>query len=153
MAKKKSGLNVSTPVLYILLGALLVIFRSQTLEWAMTLAGIFFIVSGVIDISKKNMLGGIVNLVIGIAVLVLGWAITGIVLLVLGVFIAIKGLVDFLGVMKLKKKKRTFIKMILPILTIVVGLALAFGNGLDYVIIAVGVILIVDGLLGFVGKK
>ena len=119
----------------------------------MTLAGIFFIVSGVIDISKKNMLGGIVNLVIGIAVLVLGWAITGIVLLVLGVLIAIKGLVDFLGVMKLKKKKRTFIKMILPILTIVVGLALAFGNGLDYVIIAVGVILIVDGLLGFVGKK
>ena len=82
---KKSKVSVSTPVLYIILGALLVVFRSQMLNWAMTLAGLFFIITGIIDIAKKRILGGAINLIIGIAILVLGWALTNIVLLVLGV--------------------------------------------------------------------
>ena len=150
---KKSNSSFSSPILYIILGALLVVFRSQMLNWAMTLAGIFFIVSGAVDISKKNTVGGIVSLIIGIAILVLGWALASIVLLVLGVLIAIKGLIELVDVLKLKKKKRSFIKLIFPILTIIVGLALAFGNGLDFMIVAVGVILIVDGVLGIIGAK
>ena len=152
MAKKKS-VSVSSPILYIVLGALLAIFRSSMLNWAMTLAGLFFIVMGIVDLTKKKMLGGIINIVIGVAILVLGWVITSIVLLVLGILIAIKGATELVEVMKLKKKKRTFFKLIFPIITIIVGLALAFGNALDYVILAVGVILIVDGILGLVGAK
>ena len=150
---KKSKVSVSTPVLYIILGALLVVFRSQMLNWAMTLAGLFFIITGIIDIAKKRILGGAINLIIGIAILVLGWALTNIVLLVLGVLIALKGFVEFLGVMKLKKKKRSLLKIAFPVLTMVVGLGLAFGNTLDYIIIAVGVILIIDGILGIIGAK
>ena len=152
MAKKKS-VSVSSPILYIVLGALLAIFRSSMLNWAMTLAGLFFIVMGIVDLTKKKTLGGIINIVIGVAILVLGWVITSIVLLVLGILIAIKGVTELVEVMKLKKKKRTFFKLIFPIITIIVGLALAFGNALDYVILAVGVILIVDGILGLVGAK
>ena len=152
MAKKKS-VSVSSPILYIVLGALLAIFRLSMLNWAMTLAGLFFIVMGIVDLTKKKMLGGIINIVIGVAILVLGWVITSIVLLVLGILIAIKGATELVEVMKLKKKKRTFFKLIFPIITIIVGLALAFGNALDYVILAVGVILIVDGILGLVGAK
>ncbi len=151
MAKKKSGLNISTPILYILLGALLAIFPSEMLEWAMTLAGIFFIISGIVDILKNNTLGGAVNLVIGIVVLVLGWTITNIVLFVLGILIAVKGLTDLIGV--LKRKKKSVIGIIFAVITMIVGLALAFGNGLNYVIIAVGVILIIDGVIGLFGKK
>lgn len=152
MAKKKS-VSVSSPILYIVLGALLAIFRSSMLNWAMTLAGLFFIVMGIVDLTKKKMLGGIINIVIGVAILVLGWVITSIVLLVLGILIAIKGATELVEVMKLKKKKRTFFKLIFPIITIIVGLALAFGNALDYVILAVGIILIIDGILGLVGAK
>lgn len=152
MAKKKS-VSISSPVLYIVLGALLAVFRSSMLNWAMTLAGIFFIVMGIVDLTKKKTLGGIINLVIGIAILVLGWVITNIVLLVLGILIAVKGLMELVEVLKLKKKKRTFLKLIFPIITIIVGLALAFGNALDYMILAVGVILIIDGILGLVGAK
>ena len=152
MAKKKS-VSISSPILYIVLGALLAIFRSSMLNWAMTLAGLFFIVMGIVDLAKKKTLGGIINIVIGVAILVLGWVITSIVLLVLGILIAIKGVTELVEVLKLKKKKRTFFKLIFPIITIIVGLALAFGNALDYVILAVGVILIVDGILGLVGAK
>lgn len=150
---KKSSMGITTPVLYIVLGVLLAVFRSQMLNWAMTLAGLFFIITGIIDVSKKRAFSGALNLIIGIAILVLGWALTNIVLLVLGVLIALKGFVEFLGVMKLKKKKRSLLKIAFPVLTMVVGLGLAFGNTLDYIIIAVGVILIIDGILGIIGAK
>lgn len=146
-------MGITTPVLYIVLGVLLAVFRSQMLNWAMTLAGLFFIITGIIDVSKKRAFSGALNLIIGIAILVLGWALTNIVLLVLGVLIALKGFVEFLGVMKLKKKKRSLLKIAFPVLTMVVGLGLAFGNTLDYIIIAVGVILIIDGILGIIGAK
>mgnify|MGYP003530486166 FL=1 len=84
-------MGITTPVLYIVLGVLLAVFRSQMLNWAMTLAGLFFIITGIIDVSKKTAFSGAINLIIGIAILVLGWALTNIVLLVLGVLIALKG--------------------------------------------------------------
>lgn len=148
---KKSGKGLSTPLLYIVLGALLVIFRAQTLDWAMTLAAIVFIVSGIIDITKKRTSSGIVSLLIGIVVLVLGWTIAGVVLLVLGVLIAVKGLVELIN--ELKRSRVTVVGVIYPALTMIVGLALAFGNGLDYIIVGVGVLLIVDGILGIVGSR
>ncbi|MBQ7872803.1 MAG: DUF308 domain-containing protein [Clostridia bacterium] len=150
---KKSSMGITTPVLYIVLGVLLAVFRSQMLNWAMTLAGLFFIITGIIDVSKKRAFSGAINLIIGIAILVLGWALTNIVLLVLGVLIALKGLVEFIEVMRLKKKKRSFLRLAFPILTVIVGLGLAFGNALDHIIVAVGIILIVDGVLGILGAK
>lgn len=146
-------MGITTPVLYIVLGVLLAVFRSQMLNWAMTLAGLFFIITGIIDVSKKRVFSGAINLIIGIAILVLGWALTNIVLLVLGVLIALKGFVEFIEVMRLKKKKRSFLRLAFPVLTVIVGLALAFGNALDYIIVAVGIILIVDGVLGILGAK
>ena len=149
MAKKKSNSNLISAILYILIGALLIIFRSQTLGWAMTVAGIFFVVSGIIELVKKNWAGGIVSLVIGAAILILGWLATAIVLLVLGILIALKGIVDLINVIK---GKVTVMGLLFPILTIVLGLALAFGNGLDIIIIVVGVLLVIDGVLGLLAS-
>ncbi len=148
MAKKQNS-ELFSSVLYIVIGLLLVIFRSQTLNWAMTIAGVFFIVSGVLDVVKKNYKGGAVSLVIGIAILVLGWLAAAIVLLVLGILIAIKGVVALLDVFKAKKPNA--LDVVYPVLTILVGLVLAFGNGLDILIIITGVLLAIDGALGLVG--
>lgn len=148
---KKSRKGLSTPLLYIVLGALLVIFRAQTLDWAMTLAAIVFIVSGIVDIAKKRTSSGLVSLLIGIVVLILGWTIAGVVLLVLGVLIAVKGLVELIN--ELKRSRVTVVGILYPALTMLVGLALAFGNGLNYMIVGVGVLLIVDGVLGIVGSR
>ena len=149
MANKKNS-ELFSSVLYLIVGLLLIIFRSETIGWAMTIAGIVFIVSGILDLVKKNWAGGGVSLVIGIAILVLGWVAAVIVLLVLGILIAIKGIVALINVFK--KDKKNALDFVFPALTVVVGLMLAFGNALDVMIIIVGVLLMIDGIIGVVGS-
>lgn len=147
---KKTNSELFSSILYIIIGALLIIFRSQTLGWAMTIAGIFFVISGILDLIKKNFVGGAISLIIGIAILVLGWTAAEIVLLVLGILIAIKGIAALINV--IKSKGFSILSLIYPILSIVVGLLLAFGNGLDIIIVIVGVLLAIDGVLGLIGS-
>ena len=148
MANKKIDSNLFSSILYILVGLLLVIFRSQTIGWAMTIAGIVFVVSGILELVKKNWTGGAVSLIIGIAIIVLGWLAATIVLLVLGILIAVKGIVALIN--ELKQKKVTVLGVLFPALTIVVGLALAFGNALDIILIVCGILLALDGVLGLI---
>ena len=147
---KKSNSELFSSLLYIIIGVLLVIFRSETLEWAMTIAGIIFLISGVLDLVKKNWTGGAVSLIIGLVILILGWAAAQIVLLVLGILIAIKGVVALIDA--LKQSNKSILGILFPILSVVVGLMLAFGNALDIMIIITGVLLIVDGIIGLVGS-
>ena len=147
---KKTNFKLFSSLLYIIIGALLVIFRSQTLVWAMSIAGFVFVISGILDLVQENWAGGAVSLIIGIAILILGWAFAQIVLLVLGILIAIKGIVALIDM--LKKTSKGLLEIIYPILSIVVGLMLAFGNALDIMIVIVGVLLIVDGVIDLLGS-
>ncbi|MBQ9783836.1 MAG: DUF308 domain-containing protein [Clostridia bacterium] len=147
--KKKTNSELFSSLLYIIIGVLLVLFRSETLGWAMTIAGIFFLISGILDLVKKNWAGGAISLIIGVAILVLGWAAAKIVLLVLGILIAVKGIIALVNV--LKKRKKNALELIFPILSIVLGIMLAFGNGLDIMIVVVGILLVIDGFLGLMG--
>lgn len=148
MAKKNTS-NLFSAILYILIGVLLIVFKSQTLGWAMTIAGAIFVISGILDVIKKNWMGGAVSLIIGLAILILGWLAAQIVLLVLGLLIAIKGVVALIE--EFKKKKLSVFGILFAVLTVIVGLMLAFGNALDVLIIVCGIFLIVDGILGLIG--
>ena len=147
---QKKNSELFSSILYIVIGVLLCIFRTETLGWAMTIAGVFFILSGALDLLKRNFVGGAISLGIGIAILVLGWALAGIVLLVLGILIAIKGLFSLIDV--LRRSRKNALSLLFPVLTILVGLLLAFGNGLEIIIVVVGVLLAVDGVLGLLGS-
>lgn len=147
---KKTNSELFSSLLFIILGVLLVIFRSQTLGWAMTIAGIVFVISGILELVKKNWTGGAVSLIIGVAILVLGWLAAQIVLLVLGILVAIKGIVALINA--LKKENKNILALVFPILSVVAGLMLAFGNALDIMIIVVGVLLILSGVIGLVGS-
>lgn len=146
---QKTNSELFSSLLYIIIGVLLAVFPGSALNWAMTIAGIVFAVSGVLDLIKGNTKGGVVSLVIGIAILVLGWTVAGIVLLVLGILIAVKGAVALIEV--LKSNRGGLLQLIFPILTIVVGLMLAFGNALEVMVIIVGILLAVDGVVGLIG--
>jgi uncharacterized membrane protein HdeD (DUF308 family) len=146
--KKKNNSGLWTALLYILIGLTLVIFRTQALGWAMTIIGAFFIVFGALDLLGGNMVGGAISLIIGIAIIVLGWTLMKIVLLVLGILIALKGLLALND--ELKKKKHSLLGLLFPILSIVFGILLAFGNGFSIIIVLVGIFFVVDGLLGLV---
>lgn len=147
---KKSNSELFSSLLYIIIGVLLVVFRSETLGWAMTIAGIIFLISGILDFIKKNWAGGAVSLITGLAILILGWTAAQIVLLVLGILIAIKGVVALIDA--LKRSRKSVLGILFPILSVVVGLLLAFGNALDTIIIVVGALLAVDGVIGLISS-
>lgn len=149
MAKKKNNELISS-LLYIIIGVLLVVFRDQALGWAMTVAGVIFVVSGIIDLCRRNLVGGAISLIIGIAILVLGWLAAKIVLIVLGVLLAVKGIFGFIDV--LKKSRKNALEIVFPILTVVLGVMLAFGNGVGVLIAITGVLLAIDGVLGLIGS-
>ena len=148
MAKKQNNELISA-LLYIVLGVLLIVFKAQALGWAMTIAGILFVISGALDLIRQNFVGGAVSLIIGIAILVLGWLAVEIVLLVLGILIAVKGIVALLAVFK--RKHSNALDIVFPVLTVAVGIMLAFGNGLDIMIVITGALLAIDGVLGLIG--
>ena len=148
--KKKINSNLFTSILYVLIGILLIAFPGEMISWAMTIAGVFFAISGVLEILKKNYAGGGVSLFIGIVILVLGWIIADIVLLILGILIAVKGLVALLDA--LKKKKLNVVEIVFAALTVVAGLFLAFGYGAGILVTIVGIILAVDGVVGLVAS-
>ena len=52
----------------------------------------------------------------------------------------------------LKQSNKSVLGILFPILSVVVGLMLAFGNALDIMIIIVGILLVVDGVIGLVGS-
>ena len=143
---RKNNSEIFSSLLYIIVGVLLIVFRSQTLNWAMTVVGVIFIASGILDVIGRNTTGGAVSLIIGIAVLVLGWVAAKIVLLVLGLLIAIKGAVALINL--LKSGCRSALMLVFPLLSVGGGVMLAFGNGLDVMIMIVGVLLAADGVLG-----
>lgn len=148
MAKKRNSELISS-LLYILIGALLVIFQDRTIGWAMTVMGVIFIVFGILDLIGSNWGSGAVSLIIGIAILVLGWVVTEIVLLVFGILIAIKGVIALIDA--LRSSKKNVVDIIFAILTVVIGIMLAFGNGLNVLIIIAGVMLMFNGILGLIG--
>ena len=146
---KKPQSELFTSILYIAIGVLLAIFRSGSLDIAMTIAGVFFIISGVLDIVKKNYVGGAVSAGIGVAIILLGWLATKIVLLILGILIAVKGVIALIEV--IKKASKNVLEMIFPVLSIVLGIMLAIGGGLDLIILIVGIVLAVNGVIGLLG--
>ena len=103
MAKKvKISNNTVAAVLYVLVGVLFCIFKASMLNWLLTAAGIVFIVLGVLDILKKNLVNGIVEAVIGVVILVGGWAFVEVALIIFGALLVIKGVIDLMAAIKAK---------------------------------------------------
>lgn len=148
MAKKQKN-ELFSSLLYIVVGVLLAIFRNEALGWAMTIVGVLFIVSGVLDLIKKNLVGGAISLIIGIAIIALGWVAVKIVLVVFGILIAIKGIIALINI--LQRKRKNALEIVFAILTVVLGIGLAFGNLSGWIILAVGILLAIDGVIGLVG--
>lgn len=153
MAKKKFDLKNSellSSLILVLVGLLLVIFRTSVLQWAMTAVGAVFAVFGVLDLLKKNWVNGGVSIAIGAAIIIFGWALTEVVLIVLGVLIALKSLVSLYEV--LKNKKKNVPEIIYAAAGVLLGVLLAFGNLVSALVLIAGILLIVDGVIGIYGE-
>ncbi len=146
----KKNSNLISSLLYLVIGILLVAFPGDALNWAMTIGGANFVISGVIDLLRKNYAGGAVSLIIGLVILLGGWLFIDIVLLVLGILIAVKGVVALLEA--LRPKKKSLLAILFAILTVLVGLFIAFGQALSTLLMIGGILMIIDGVLGLIGS-
>lgn len=147
---KKTNSDIFSSVLYIIIGVLLFVFPGDMLKVGMAIAGVIFVISGILEILKKNWAGGAISLIIGIAIFVIGLTVTWIVLLVLGILLAVKGLVALIDA--LRRSPKTVLGILFPILTIIIGGFLAFGDALPVIVKVGGVLLALDGLLGLIGS-
>ena len=146
--KKKLDSTLFTSILYIVVGILLAVFPGDMLKWAMLIAGIVFLVSGALELVKKNWVGGAISLAIGVAIILGGWLFLSIVLLVLGVLIAFKGIADLINNIKYNT---TALGLLFPILTIVAGIGLALGNLTHIILVIAGIFLALNGVIGLIG--
>lgn len=149
MAKKNKSKSVqTTALLYIIVGILFCVFQSKVLEWLMTIVGALFILSGIIDLIRGNVLNGIVYVVIGVIVIIGGWQFLSVVLIIFGALLALKGLIDLFPAIK----RRKFLPILVSIITIVAGAMLIFAQNylVSWFFIALGVILIIDGIAALV---
>ena len=158
MAKSKLKLDLSTNnviscVFYALIGILLIIFKSGSLDILMTIIGALMIIQGVLDVIKnKEVVKGVISIIFGVAIIVLGWVMVNIVLMVLGVMLIIKGILE-----ASKTYKNGFMSLLPALITIVLGICLfitkwAWGI-VDIICIVVGVVFIINAILSLFGKK
>ena len=153
MASKKFNTNLTSAIMYIVLGALFCIFRAGVLDWLMTIAGVLFIVFGIIDLVKGGTTSGIINIAIGAVILIGGWFFIEVVLIVFGILLAIKGTIALINALKALNK--SVFDIIFSALTLAVGIMLIVSKWalIDWFFVIMGVLFIIDGVLELLGKK
>ena len=150
MKSKISNKNLITSALYAVIGVLLIILQGGSLNILMTVIGALLIVAGIVDVANNDKVKGIIELAIGVAIIVCGWLIADIVLLVFGILLIIKGFVEIV-----KTKRKKFMTLIVPIITMIIGVILIVAKWalLDVLCIVAGAIFIVNAVLTLVGKQ
>ena len=139
-------------ILSIVIGVLCIVLQNQVLGWLMTGIGVLLIVSGLLDlILAKNLISFVVKAVIGAAIILLGWLAVTVVLYIIAVLMVIYGI---LGILQISANPAAgvglkILALFRPVLNLVVGICLFFNQGgtVQWVLIVVGILLVVDGIL------
>ncbi len=146
---KKTNTNLFNSILYLVVGILFCVCNESILDIILLIAGVVFIVLGVLDLVKQQWASGAISLIIGLLILLGAKLFIDIVLLVFGILMAVKGGISLILAIKDKK----LIDVIFAALTLVAGVLIALNRGgmIDWLFIVVGILLIVDGALGLIG--
>ncbi len=145
--RKKLASNLLSSIIYIVVGVLFCIYDNAILDTLLTVAGIVFIVLGVVDLIKENFVSGLSSVVVGAVILVGAWFFLEVVFLVMGILLIVKGALALLGAIK----NGSLLGFIFAGLTAAAGVMLVISKTdqiMNWLFIAVGVVLIIDGVLG-----
>ena len=134
-------------ILTIVLGALLIIFKSFLLNIVMTVLGAGIIVWAIMDAINKKWTYFAVKTVVGIALIVLSWLITTVILYVLaGLILCYAVYQIYLLISSKNKKWELFVQ---PILLFLVAVLLLF-KGFNWAFLVAGIVLIAQGIISLV---
>ena len=139
-----------SPVLSIVLGVLLLVFKGSVVSIALSVLGVVFIVLGIIDITNKQTTVGIVRIAIGAVIIIFGWLLLSVALYVIAVLLVLAGVANLYNLVNAKKPFG--LNYLQAILLLLIGLCLFFNQGatVGWVFLVVGIILVVQGVLGLV---
>lgn len=155
MIKKE---NVAMSLSLIVIGILLCIFKSDTVHFAFTIAGIILIGYGIFDVFKKNTQGGIIKIVSGAVLVLFGWLLIVVALILVGVFFTIIGIMDFSHLNDTLSRCHSLgekmLNFFLTVVKMTLGLLLIINSffALDIIFIIIGAVLILDGI-GYLFEK
>lgn len=152
MKKNQAVINAA---LIMIIGILLIVFKSTVLEIAMTIFGTCLIVLGVIDlVERRDYLLFAVKATIGILIIVCGWALAEIACYVIGALTLVYGLLQLWNFIHSKTRIVSFRDFLAvysnPIMNILIGLCLLLvnvGTIADVIITIVGVFFIIEAVL------
>ena len=139
--------NLIAVILTLILGVMLIIFRSFFLNVAMSIIGIALIVWAIIDAINHKWTFFVIKLLIGIALIILGWLVTKIILYILAGLILCYAIYQiFLLINSNCKKWQIFVQ---PALLFLVALLLLL-KGFDWAFMIAGLALIVQSGLSLI---
>ncbi|MBO4573493.1 MAG: DUF308 domain-containing protein [Clostridia bacterium] len=151
MAAKRSinWEELLTAAVYILIGILFIVLKRDFLNLILTVAGVLFIVLGIINVIRGDLIPGIIDIAIGAIIILGGWLFVEIILIVFGVLLVVKGVMDFLAAYK----PFSFWGVLLAVLTAVFGVLLIVEKWVivDWYYIILGVIFVISGTISLVG--
>lgn len=138
-------------IIYIVFGILCIVLRSRILSFAAACAGIALVAFGLYFIITSFFTTGILMLTLGIVLLVSGWFFVSVMLYVLAVVLIIAGAYRLSEFFKTRAVNDSILRPegMRPILLMVCGVLLLFNQGgtVQVIFIALGVLLLVIGIL------
>ena len=91
---RKRGNGLATAVTLMLIGILFIIFKSDIISITMSLIAAVLILMGVFSIVRKNVVSGVIKIVLGGLVLAAGWLVVEVALYIFAAILLIAGLID-----------------------------------------------------------
>ncbi len=139
-------------VALIITGILFLAFRSELISVMLTIVGVLLIVLGVMEVIRRRYAEGVVEAAVGVIVIACGWTVANVTLFILGVsFIAyaIYLVVCSFSTLKNSDRKQKLITLSTPAVIATFGALLiaARWHTVDAIFIAIGVLLVLSGIL------
>ena len=143
--------KLTSPLLLIAIGLLLLVFKGGIVSIALTVFGVVFIVMGIVGLINKQNQTAIIRLIIGAVIIAFGWLFVQIALYIIAFILILTGV--YLLFNLVSKKIKFSLVYLNPLLLFVAGICLFFNQGvtMDWVFIVVGAVFVVQGVLGAYG--
>jgi uncharacterized membrane protein HdeD (DUF308 family) len=150
----KMGSKTVTGMIYMVLGILCLILRSDIVMYAALCVGIALFVFGILELTKERVTSGVICLICGIAIMILGWLMVSIILYIIAIAAVVIGIVRLTQLPKREAVNDSIFRpdIYRPLLMILCGILLFVNQraAVSAVFIAIGILLIVAGIFAMV---
>lgn len=152
MAKKKKKVKLPEGLIMALfmlaLGVLFLVMKSGVISLAVTVLGVALLVSAVLDFFNKDLATCIIKAVIGVCVLVFGHLFVDVAVVVIAAVVLVYGILEIFELAKAKKKNA--VDYVKPVVIVVLAAALLVSKWLvfDWLFIVIGILFLLEGILG-----